>query len=49
LNPHPQKALSKVPDVTIAFWIIKVAATTLGETAGDALSMSMGSVTWSTA
>jgi len=30
---------SKVPEVTLAFWIIKIAATTLGETAGDALSM----------
>lgn len=34
-------ALSKVPEVTLVFWIIKVAATTLGETAGDAVSMSM--------
>ncbi|HEY4813616.1 MAG TPA: hypothetical protein VIH58_03015, partial [Chthoniobacterales bacterium] len=34
-------ALSKVPQVTIAFWIIKIAATTLGETGGDALSMTM--------
>jgi len=33
--------LSKVPEVTLTFWIIKVAATTLGETAGDAVSMSM--------
>ncbi len=33
--------LSKVPEVTLVFWIIKIAATTLGETAGDALSMSM--------
>jgi uncharacterized membrane-anchored protein len=32
---------SKVPEVTLAFWIIKIAATTLGETAGDALSMTM--------
>jgi uncharacterized membrane-anchored protein len=31
----------KVPAVTLGFWIIKVAATTLGETAGDALSMSL--------
>lgn len=36
-----QDARTKVPEVTIIFWIIKVAATTLGETAGDALSMSM--------
>src|SRR6185503_1227541 len=33
---------SKVPEVTLAFWIIKIAATTLGETGGDAVSMSMG-------
>jgi uncharacterized membrane-anchored protein len=33
--------VSKVPEVALVFWIIKVAATTLGETAGDALSMSM--------
>jgi uncharacterized membrane-anchored protein len=32
---------SKVPAVTIGFWIIKIAATTLGETAGDAVSMTM--------
>ncbi len=32
---------NKVPQVTIAFWIIKIAATTLGETGGDALSMSL--------
>ncbi|WP_458760344.1 COG4705 family protein [Afipia sp. TerB] len=32
---------NKVPEVTLAFWIIKIAATTLGETGGDALSMSM--------
>ena len=32
---------SKVPQVALAFWIIKIAATTLGETAGDALSMTM--------
>jgi uncharacterized membrane-anchored protein len=32
---------SKVPEVTLIFWIIKIAATTLGETGGDALSMTM--------
>jgi uncharacterized membrane-anchored protein len=32
---------SKVPAVTLAFWIIKILATTLGETGGDAVSMSM--------
>ncbi len=33
--------LSKVPSVTIAFWIVKIFATTVGETGGDALSMQM--------
>lgn len=33
---------SKVPAITLAFWVIKVAATTLGETAGDTLSMTLG-------
>jgi uncharacterized membrane-anchored protein len=33
--------LSKVPEVTFIFWIIKIAATTLGETGGDVVSMSM--------
>jgi len=36
-----ERALSKVPEVTLTFWIIKIAATTLGETGGDAVSMSM--------
>ena len=36
-----QAALSKVPEVTLLFWVIKIAATTLGETGGDALSMSL--------
>ena len=31
----------KVPEVTLIFWVIKIAATTLGETGGDAVSMSM--------
>jgi uncharacterized membrane-anchored protein len=33
--------VSKVPEVTLLFWVLKVAATTLGETGGDAVSMSM--------
>jgi uncharacterized membrane-anchored protein len=36
-----QNAVIKVPEVTLAFWIIKIAATTLGETGGDAVTMSM--------
>ena len=35
------EALSKVPELTLVFWIIKILATTLGETGGDAVSMSM--------
>lgn len=34
-------AFSKVPQVTLAFWIVKILATTLGETGGDALSMTL--------
>lgn len=36
-----EERLSKVPEVTLLFWILKIAATTLGETGGDAVSMSM--------
>ncbi|MCE9563363.1 MAG: hypothetical protein K8U57_15080 [Planctomycetes bacterium] len=32
---------NKVPQVVFAFWLIKISATTLGETSGDALSMSL--------
>ena len=41
MNTEQQEILSKVPEVTLIFWIIKIFATTLGETGGDALSMSM--------
>jgi len=34
-------SLNKVATVTFAFWLIKIAATTLGETGGDAVSMTM--------
>jgi len=34
-------SLAKVPQVTLLFWVLKIIATTLGETAGDAVSMSM--------
>jgi len=34
-------SLSKVPEITLIFWVIKILATTLGETGGDAVSMSM--------
>lgn len=36
-----ETSLSKVPEVTLAFWIVKIAATTLGETGGDAVTMTM--------
>jgi len=51
LPPPPQEhamdqtlrqAISKVPEVTLGFWIIKVIATTLGETGGDAVTMTLG-------
>ncbi|HPP81936.1 MAG TPA: hypothetical protein PLZ50_00035 [Rubrivivax sp.] len=38
----PSRPWSKVPEVTLLFWVLKVAATTLGETGGDALSMTLG-------
>jgi uncharacterized membrane-anchored protein len=41
MNNSTKSAMSKVPEVTLLFWIIKIAATTLGETGGDAVSMSM--------
>lgn len=34
-------SFAKVPEVTLLFWIMKIAATTLGETGGDAISMSL--------
>jgi uncharacterized membrane-anchored protein len=41
MNNATEHTLSKVPELTLIFWIIKIAATTLGETGGDAVSMSM--------
>ena len=37
----PQSALTKVPEVTLVFWVIKIAATTLGETGGDTVTMTL--------
>jgi hypothetical protein len=34
-------ALSKVPEVTLGFWVIKILGTTIGETGGDAVTMSL--------
>lgn len=35
-----KEALTKVPAVTLGFWLIKIIATTFGETMGDTVSMS---------
>ena len=41
MNNAQKLVLSKVPEVTLAFWVVKILATTLGETGGDAVTMSM--------
>jgi uncharacterized membrane-anchored protein len=41
MAPTSQEFASKVAAVTLGFWIIKIAATTLGETAGDTVTMTM--------
>ena len=41
MNEGVKAALSKVPEVTLGFWIIKILATTIGETGGDAVTMSL--------
>ncbi len=41
MNSENKETFSKVPEVTLIFWVIKILATTLGETGGDAVSMSM--------
>jgi uncharacterized membrane-anchored protein len=41
MNETARNELSKVPAVTLTFWVIKILATTLGETGGDSVSMSM--------
>jgi hypothetical protein len=40
-NLDHSAVLNKVPQVTFAFWVIKICATSLGETGGDALPMSL--------
>ena len=40
MNDQVKDALAKVPAVTLGFWIIKILATTFGETMGDTVSMS---------
>lgn len=41
MTNQTRSALVKVPSTTLAFWIIKILATTLGETAGDTVSMTL--------
>ena len=39
-SSRASEIFAKVPEVTLVFWLIKIAATTLGETGGDAVTMS---------
>src|SRR6266566_3243077 len=41
MNDRHDQVLAKVPAVTLAFWVIKIAATTLGETGGDTVTMTL--------
>lgn len=41
MDEQSEIEVSKLPELTLAFWLIKILATTLGETGGDAVSMSM--------
>ena len=41
MNDVTKEALSKVPAVTLGFWVIKILATTLGETGGDTVTMTL--------
>jgi uncharacterized membrane-anchored protein len=41
MTDSSKSILSKVPQVTLAFWVVKILATTVGETGGDALSMTL--------
>ena len=40
-NKPYENGSSKIPEVTLTFWVIKILATTLGETGGDAVSVSL--------
>ena len=39
MTQNTQPCVSKVPELTLGFWIIKILATTLGETGGDTVTM----------
>ena len=40
MDKERSELVAKVPQVTLVFWIVKILATTLGETGGDAVTMS---------
>jgi uncharacterized membrane-anchored protein len=42
MRPTLEPGAGKVPEVTLVFWIVKIAATTLGETGGDTVTMTLG-------
>ena len=44
MTANERDAVTKVPAVTLGFWIIKIAATTLGEAGGDTVTMTMNLV-----
>src|SRR6267378_6453953 len=46
MNDAGHRVSSKVPAVTLAFWVIKIAATTLGETGGDTVTMTLNWGYW---
>ena len=46
MNSVARTLLTKVPEVTLGFWVIKILATTLGETGGDAITMSLNLGYW---
>jgi uncharacterized membrane-anchored protein len=41
MHADEERYVSKVPEVTLGFWVIKIAATTLGETGGDTVTMTL--------
>src|SRR5712672_218662 len=41
MNDAGHRVSGKVPEVTLTFWVIKIAATTLGETGGDTVTMTL--------
>ena len=42
MTSNKEHYVSKVPELTLGFWIIKILATTLGETGGDTVTMTWG-------